>query len=402
MKKFFYILLLFISFSVVAQYNDMLIGKDSISFTPKTLSLVVDNLSFIKDNEYFNLIADGYTLLGNQSEMSLTYQAHRNYSLTGGFYALKYFGTTGFESPVPFVGLEVKQGNSRFYFGKLYTKDFHQLSGEIYSFERLLDQRRIEHGLQHRFANAHWQTDTWLDWEHFIHKGDDQREYLNFGQTTTFKQNFEQWKLRVPLQIYLQHRGGQINIRTGDNNVNNAVVIANSAFGFSLENKLNNLTSAGVKYQYFHHVVNSDNPEELHFKSGYAHKLQAFVKYKHWQTYMTYWQANRFVASKGDDIYQSVSQRVEKYTNSQGQQVTVFKYHTEPHRKLFNITTTYRKEIFKELDLAFVFDAYYQLNKSFIQSAYYSSEVYHQWDYALGLYLQYRFDHTIMKLTSHE
>ena len=401
MKKLFYILLLLVATSTLAQYNDLLTTNDLNKIPAKNLVLNVDNLSFIKDNEYFNLIADGYTLLGNQSEVSLIWQAHQNYSLTGGLYALKYFGTPGFEPLVPFVGLEIKKGNSRFYFGKLYTADLHQLSGEIYAFERLLDQRRIEHGLQHRYKNEHWQTDTWLEWEQFIHKADKRRERLNFGQTTTFKQNFKQWELRVPLQIYLQHRGGQINVRTGNNNVNNAVVIANSAIGFSLENKLNKLTSAGIKYQYFSHAVNTDNPEELLFKSGYAHKLQIFAKYRHWQTYLSYWQANRFVAPKGDDMYQSVSRRVEKYTDSQNRPVTVFSNHTEPHRKLFSLTTTYRKEIFKDLDLAFVVDAYYQLNKSSIQSAYYTSEVYHQWDYALGLYLRYRFGHSITQLSSH-
>ena len=91
MNKLSYILLLFVSLSTSAQYNKLLTKKDSINSTPKTLALVVDNLSFIKDNEYFNLIADGYTLFGNQTEVSFKYQAHRNYNLTAGFYALKYF-----------------------------------------------------------------------------------------------------------------------------------------------------------------------------------------------------------------------------------------------------------------------------------------------------------------------
>ncbi len=400
MNKFFLLLPFFVFFSTNGQYNELLKTKDSTVSAPKTLSLGIDNLSFIKDNEYFNLMADGYTLLGHQAEVSLGYQAYQNYNFTAGLYALKYFGATGFEPLVPYVGLEIKKGNNRFYFGKLYTDDFHQLPDEIYAFERILDRRRIEHGLQHRFKNAHWQIDTWLEWEHFIYKGDNRRERLNFGQTTIFKQNFDRLQLRIPLQIYLQHRGGQINVRTNPANVNNAVVIANTSIGLSLEKKLNYLTSAGVKYQYFRHDINTDNAEELLFKSGYAHKFQVFFKYRHWQTYIFYWQANRFVAPKGDDMYQTVSRRVEKYTDNQNQPVIIFKYHTEPNRRLSGFTTTYRKEIFKNLDLAFVLDAYYQLNRSVVQSAYYTSEVYHHLDYALGLYLRYRFDFRIMKLSS--
>ena len=399
MNKIFYILWFFVPFINNAQYNELLTRKDS-SRLPGILMFDVDNLSFIKDNEYFNLIADGYTLFGHQAGISLKYKAQPNYQFTAGLFALKYFGTENFEPVVPFVGLEIKKGNSRFYFGKLYTDDFHQLSGEIYAFERLLDRRRIEHGLQHRFKNTHWQTDTWLEWEHFIHKGDNLRERLNFGQTTTFRQHFGNWRWKIPLQIYLQHRGGQINVRTNPGNVNNAIVIANTSIGLSIENKPDNRISAGVKYQYFRHDINTDNPEELLFKSGYAHKMQIFVTYKHWQTFVAYWDANRFVAPKGDDMFQTVSRRVEKYTDNQNQPVSVFKYHTEPHRRLISLTATYQNEIFKNLNLAFVLNAYYQLNRSSIQTPYYHSEVYQHWDYALGLYLQYRFDFKIMKPSS--
>ena len=96
-------------------------------------------------------------------------------------------------------------------------------------------------------------------------------------------------------------------------------------------------------------------------------------------------------------MFQSVSRRVEKYVDTQNQPADVFKYHTEPHRQLLTLSTRYQKEIFPDLDLAFVVDVYYQLNRSSIQSAYYNTEVYHQWDYALGLYLRYRFDFNVIK-----
>ena len=398
MQKFSGILLFFICYAAAAQYDNLLISNDSTNFSPKTLALGIDNWAFVKDNEYFNLIADGYTLLGNQTEVSLKYQAHQNYRLKAGFYALKYFGTIGFEQPIPFVGLEIKKGNNRFYIGKLYTDDRHQLPDEIYAFERLLDKRRIEHGLQHRFKNKHWQTDTWLEWEQFIYKNDHRRERLNFGQTTIFRQTFKHWRLSVPLQIYLQHRGGQINVRSsGNNSVNNAVVFANSALGLSLENLLNNRTSIGLKYQYLRLDTNTDNPEELLFTSGYAHKWQVFVKYRYWQAFLSYWKANQFVAPKGNDMFQSVSRRVEKFLDNHNQPADVFKYHAEPKRQLLSFSTRYQKEVFPDLDLAFIVDLYYQLNRSSIQSVYYNSEVYHRWDYALGLYLRYRFDFNLNK-----
>ncbi len=388
----------FLYFSSSAQYDNLIISKDSTSLNPKKIVLDIDNRFFIKDNEYFNLIADGYTLLGNQTEVSLKYQAHKNYSLTAGFYTLKYFGTNNFEPLIPYVSLEIKKGHNRFNIGKLYTDERHQLPDEIYAFERLLDGRRIEHGLQHRFNDEHWQTDTWLEWEQFIYKADHRRERLNFGQTTIFRQTIKHWQLSIPLQIYLQHRGGQINVRDADNSlVNNAVVFANSALGLVIENKFNNRISLGFRYQYLRLDTNSDNPEELLFTSGYAHKWQTFIKYRHWQTYVSYWNANKFVAPKGNDMFQSVSRRVEKFVDNLNQPADVFKYHTEPHRQLLTLSTSYQKVIFPDLDLAFVVDVFYQLNRSSIQSAYYDTEVYHQWDYALGLYLRYRFNYNFSK-----
>lgn len=382
-----------------AQYQDLLVPAGAPKKQSKILHLGFQDLSFIKDNEYFNLIADGYTLLGNQLYIDFNYRPQPNYKITMGASLLKYDGLSVFSKVVPYLGLEIDQGNSTFYLGKLYTADNHGLADEIYTFERQLDQRHIENGLQHRFKNKHWQTDTWLQWEHFIFKGDTMRERLNFGQTTTYKTSFNHWTVSFPLQVYLQHRGGQINLKKPyDDPKNNAIVIANGLSGLAVENHLTKQTTIGLKYLYYIFRTNTNRPEELIFTSGTAQKLQIYLKHRHWATFLAFWQANRFVAPKGNDMFQSISRRTERFLDQNNQTVSVFKNHTEPNRKLLCLTTTYHKEIFKNLNLAFVIDVYDQLNHSSLQSPYYQSDIYHQLDYALGLYLLYKFDFKLLSI----
>ncbi len=399
MTRFLIFLGLFNIALLQAQSQTLIPAQDSTALQSNNLYLGVRDLAFVKNNEYFNLIADGYTLLGNQIDLELKYQPDSHYQLTAGVSLQKYFGRPDIEQPVPYFGLKIYQGRSQFYIGKLYTADRHQLADEIYGFERLLDERHIENGLQHRFKNKHWQTDTWLEWEHFIFKRDTLRERLNFGQTTTYCINLGQWQIRVPLQLYLMHRGGQINLRTAeDHSKNNAMVISNFLGGIRLQYQFNKAVNIGFDYAYLGSAINSDNTEELHFKSGYAHRFRLLFNYKHWQNYAGYWQGHRFVSPKGNDMFQSVSRRVNKYLNEAGEPVPTFNNHTEPDRKLLTWTTRFQKDIYPQLHLGFAIDLYYQLNSSEINTTYYSSEIDHQFDYAMGLYLTYLFDFKLKKV----
>ncbi len=400
-KNLTFLLVCFIFTSIQAQLSPILYKpftqQKEDTVYPK-INLEAQYLGFVKNNEYFNLIADGYTLLGHQLDLTLKLQTSKNYKFFMGIDLQKYMGLNDFEKPIPYIGLEIYKGKSTFYFGKLNTSDNHHLSEPLYDFERHLDDRHIENGLEHRFKNAHWQTDTWLEWEHFIFKEDSLRERLNFGQTTTYTKSFGSWQIRWPLQLYIMHRGGQINIRTVESTTyNNAMVIANYATGLQLEKHLTQY-SLGLAYTYFGHQINSDNVEELHFKNGEAHQVQIFIRHHAWQHALSYWQAYKFVAPKGNPIYQSISYRVEKYINQNGQQMSVFTDYTEPNRSLLTWKSIYQKEIYKNLQGAFVLDLYYQLNESSIENPYYTTTIAPHLDYAMAIYLCYKFNFKILNI----
>ena len=395
-KSIFTFLLCLLIFKAQAQQSNTFYKVDSTE-TKEFIQFVFNDLSFIKNNEYFNLIADGYTLFGNKLEGAFYYQKANKYSVGLGIVALKYYGMDRFIKIIPSISLQYKQGNNRFYFGRLNTKNNHYLPKPIYSFERRLDTRSVENGIQHTYRSKHWITDTWLEWEHFIQKEDAQRERLNFGQTTTFSLPFKNGNISIPLSVLLMHRGGQINQHAPTTDLANAIVFTNACTGLIVDKYINNKVIS-ISYQYLLHAVNAENTEEWFYKNGYAHWLQIELKTKRWQFNLAYWKAHQFVGIKGDDMYQSVSQRIEKYIDAQGNPTPIFGQYTEPDRELLTASVSYAYRLDKHLNFRFVIDGFYQLNKGEIYHPRYSVKLQNHFDYALGLYVNYTFKQRVLKL----
>ena len=399
MKKIWFSLLVLGYFSGFSQLENKQPAADSIDSHDKYLYVSVRDLSFIKNNEYFNLIADGYTLFGNRINPEIILDVHPNYDITAGMMLLKYYGHDDFTSAIPYFGLRIKDGRHTYYFGKLSSEDNHHLSRALYDFERQLDARSIENGIEYRYYSTAWESDTWLEWEHFIQKYDDEREYINFGHYSRYKHRTSKGEFYVPFQFYIHHRGGQINIRNKQTKgLNNALVVANAAIGAGYERNLNSKNTLGIRLDAFYHFINSDNTEEFVFDKGKAFQYRIYYYHENIMVHLNYWDADKFVSSKGDDMFQSVSRRVEKYYDDNDQPVPVFAGHTEPDRRLLYGGLIYSKEIYKNLFLQFTTDVFYQLNESEIVSPVYNSKVSGQLDYSMGLYLTYKFKHRLLKL----
>ena len=397
MKKIFFIV--FLAHSVLQAQNPSGAVPDSSAVFEKGIFMEITDLSFIKNNEYFNLIADGYTLFGNRINPEIVYRPHPKYAVSAGVMLLKYYGLDNFTSTVPYFGLEIKDGNHTYYFGKLQSDDFHHLSRQLYDRERLFDARSVENGMEHRYQSKYWQSDTWLEWEHFIQKNDDKRERLNFGHYSRYRYFHDKWQFALPFQLYLHHRGGQINRRnTASAGINNALVVANMAFGLSLQREIFKHHQAGVQFDAFFHFINSQHTEEFIFENGKAFQWRLFYTHSNFKVHVNYWQSHQFVSPKGDDMFQSVSRRVEKYVDSDGNVIPVFATHTESDRKLLYGGFIYQNEIFKNLFLNFTTDIFYQLNESKIVTTVYQGHVSRHVDYNMGLQLVFKLQHRLKSL----
>ncbi len=385
MKTFIFSILILISFNLQGQKNDSVVD-DNIYFHFK-------NLSFIKDNEYFNLIADGYTLFGDKSDFTLSYSYGKHYKFYLGFETLYNFGDNKINYVKPILSLQIFSGKNMFVFGKLQTKFSHNFSNPLYDFERLLDSRSLEYGVQHIYTSEVFTTDTWLQWEKFIYKADNNREILNFGHSSILKYSFSQKiKIAFPLGIYLHHRGGQINLRHENNTLNNAMVLMNARIGFSPQYEFND-SSVGLDFNYYINRFNTDNPEEFHFKKGNAFWLQAYYRTRGFVFGTGYWNSYKFVSSQGNDMFQTYSRRTEIYVDQNNQIIPVFANYTEPERQMLTFNVFYHKKLFPKLELSAKFDSYLQLNSSEINTSVYNSKVAkNHFDYCIGLYIVYKLD----------
>ena len=356
----------------------------------KNLDFVFEDLSFVKNNEYFNFIADGYTLLGNKLYTGVRLQPHSDYDIRVGADWIKYYGLNNFSYIIPSISLHLDKGKHQFYFGRLDTGNNHDMPQQIYAFERLLDARSIENGLQHKYTGKRWQSDTWLEWEHFIFKNDKGRERLNFGHHSDWHFPFsDNLEMQIPVSLLLHHRGGQINRHNQPSTYNSAIVVANFSSGLGFQYKLNQDTSLGIQYDFFVHSINSDNTEDFVFKTGKAHLFTFKVDYQQFEGKFSFWQSRKYIAPKGDDMFQSLSRKTEIYFEN-NEQATVFAGYAEPDRQLLYTSISYHKEMARDLHLGFVTELYYQLNKGEIHTPAYSGVIQNHLDYSMGLYVQYR------------
>ena len=97
MKVFGSLTLLLFSFSLIAQVpvkpelNSFFVQADS-----QKLFLHIENKNFFKNNEYFNRLNEGYTLLGFVAQPSLVYSPGKTTRLEAGGSFLKYSGRSNF------------------------------------------------------------------------------------------------------------------------------------------------------------------------------------------------------------------------------------------------------------------------------------------------------------------
>ena len=91
--------------------------ENNIDFSESKLKKVQFHfaaLSYVKNNEYFNEIADGYTLFGYYLNPTVSYQPHQKVQIEAGVFVRKVFGNSGFKETEPTFTVQIKQANWRF------------------------------------------------------------------------------------------------------------------------------------------------------------------------------------------------------------------------------------------------------------------------------------------------
>ena len=320
--------------------------KTGISVSEGDLYFNFRNISFVKNNEYSNPITEGYTLIGYFIQPELVYRPAEKVSLRLGTHLLSYSGTNRFSLIKPVFSTTWHfSENTCFTIGSLTGSDKHRLPDPHFNKERIYNAFS-EDGLQLRTSNDNFFSDTWLSWENYIFKGDNEREIFTAGES--FRYASPEFaglvRIEVPVQILFRHYGGQISdypehVETFLNIASGARVI------FDIDESQNG--SLGLEcLAFFGSCLTSNAVSGI--KNGYADWYKLFYSLRGLELETGFWKSHDFYAPIGNFIFGSVSDHIGNLVISQ--------------RKLITGSVNIRLPYKDFFEFYFGFDGYYDTN----------------------------------------
>ncbi len=276
-------------------------GTDSVG----TFSFFFRNSNFVKDNEYFNSMVEGYTLIGYWIEPSVAYKISENSDIEIGASLVRFSGKNKWWKTEPTLSFRhYFSSNFKLTLGSLHYQNNFYMPAPLFNPERYY-LSRIDNGARIDYKNHFFNSITWLSWDKFIFYGDTVQEQITAGSSNRLSliQN-QHFKLQLPVYFVITHLGGQINrpkkpietlINIGSGL--NFILIFNDMF----------VQSLSVNPQFFYYKQLTSVPLQP-FKNGYALYPQIAIKFKNQlQMELDWWYNHKFIAPRGEPIYGLIS-----------------------------------------------------------------------------------------------
>ncbi len=221
----------------------------------KQLAIEIDNISFLKDNEYAGAVMKGYTLPGFWMQLKATYQPFDYLKLEAGAHGLVYSGAYKYPSYayhdiekwkgnqyqkgthiLPYFRAHLQLKSWQLVFGDIYGGTYHQLIAPLYNPEQHLTADP-EFGFQAIYDSKKFHFDVWVNWQSFIFEEDSHQEAFCVGLSSTYRFNDVNSSVHtyMPFQVTLQHRGGEQDTIT----TNSVQTLCNGTLGFGINWNLN-------------------------------------------------------------------------------------------------------------------------------------------------------------------
>ena len=373
MKNYFIVFVLFsLLIESKAQLNNFAFEQQVVidSTREKELYFGFNSLGFFKNNEYSNNIADGFTLFGYQFNPYFSYYPTGNIRIDGGIYLQKDFGIRDFTEIAPTFSVIMDFGNFDLIFGNLQGSYDHRLIEPLYDFENGLNDR-LENGIQGLWQTKDIFLDFWVNWETMIFKGDPFQEEISGGTSinyTLLERN--KFKLEVPLQMVIYHKGGQI-----DNSPNPLLSLINTAYGVSFTLKFNNggMIRSLRSDNYYAYYYDFSNQKQQVFEDGDGIYLNLTAKTRfNLEVMASYWRGDEFITIKGGQLYPSISSSFKNAGSF------------ENNRELFFLRFLYDVKLSENFYLSTRLEPYFDIRNS-------------NMEFSHGLYINYRPDFFLLK-----
>ncbi|HEX8657425.1 MAG TPA: hypothetical protein VF690_07830, partial [Hymenobacter sp.] len=258
------------------------------------LRLAVNSFTFFKNNEYFNKIVDGYTLLGSQLNPQLVYYPVKNLRLEAGVFLWKDFGNPVLQQVRPTYRATWTAGRHQFVLGNIRPNLNHGYIEPLFNFERVM-LRPLEEGLQYRYLGNKLLMDVWVDWQRQQYRYSNYQEEIAGGLSSSYRLSGDgsEWQVSVPFQFTATHAGGQIDTLS-----NPLQTLFNVATGLAVRRTLSGSIARGLRFDGY--VLgfrdNSFASNQIPFKNGQALYLNTTLETRYADLMLSYWQGQRFVS----------------------------------------------------------------------------------------------------------
>jgi hypothetical protein len=342
---FLVLFLLLISYCLKAQ-ND-----NSAFCIPHTINpadsnklfLGIENGNYFKNNYYFNNFEAGYKEIGYFVQPTLSYFPNSRTKITAGIHLLKYSGLTNFTQQQPVFSFQYHiYDGLDMVLGTLYGTTNHRLVEPIFQFDRYMNDH-VENGLQFLLDRDRLRSDLWLNWERFIFDLSPVQEIFTVGSSSSLRITNKEsnWQIRLPLQTVITHHGGMHTTQSAP-----IQTLFNLVYGVETEYKLGGRLFHTIGFRgYAMHYVDLTTLYNVPYKNGYGFYPNFLVEGKHFDLMAGFWNANRFIAPRGEYLFQSVSSKDSSYS--------------EAKRQLVTFKLTYHHTIMKGIELGSRLESYY-------------------------------------------
>ena len=270
------------------------------------LYLKILNANFVKDNEYFNQIVEGYTLSGYWITPSIEYHPGAKSTLEAGMHLLKFSGRDRYFKILPvFTFSQQLCPNILLILGTLNSNNNHQMPEPLADPERFYF-KQVDNGIQFLIDSKRIKSDIWFTCDSFIWRGDTTQEQFTSGTSSEFVMiNNSGWSVSLPVQTIITHKGGQINrpkkaIETLMNLGTGLNIEFNNESGFIKRIRLN-------PHFFIYNKSTSAEFPEAPYKKGWALYPNILIISNHLYLKLAWYHSNSFIGPRGEAIYQSVS-----------------------------------------------------------------------------------------------
>lgn len=331
------------------------------------LTVDAEVIGFMKNNEYFSPIVKGETFPGTFVSPKLRYQVDNKLRAELGVTSIFFSGEQNKEKThlidEVFIRLQYAiQPNFNLVFGNYYGGVNHKLIEPLYKWEDHFT-RTPESGIQLIYEDSKYFFDSWLNWEQYIKRGDTVPEILTFGVSSAVKLSkpTSRLQLSIPLQLLINHRGGQI-----DDSDEKMVVAGNLATGICSEYAIENsfIKSIGLSAYAVGYYDKLPDQDLRPYENGWGVYPVLTVDANPFKFMTGYWHAKHFYSFGGEPLFGSFNY--------------YYKDITLPNRNLLTTKLSFSKQLHKMIGIGAQIETYSDLNRG-------------ETDYSLGIYLRFRY-----------